>query len=261
MEIIMSLSGKALMVTGASRGIGLAIATGAIAQGARVAGVARTISPELKAAGAHPVPVDLATGEGPGEAVRQAVDMLGGLDVLINNVGAFDARLDGFGAITDAQWQHTFEVNFFSAVRAIRAALPSLLERQGAIVNVSSIRGRFPQPPTVDYGTSKAALTNLGKALAEELGPRGVRVNSVSPGPTRTPAWESETGIGATLAAANGTTVTELLAGLPAKAGFNTGRLTEPDEVAALVLFLASGQARNINGADYIIDGGQSKTA
>lgn len=256
----MSLSGKAVLVTGASQGIGLATVTDAIAQGARVVGVARTARPELKATGAHPVEVDLATAEGPAEAVRQATDVLGGIDVLINNVGAFDARLEGFGAITDAQWQHTFEVNFFSAVRAIRAALPSLLERQGAVVNVSSIRARFPQPGTVDYGASKAALTNLGKALAEELGPRGVRINTVSPGPTRTPAWESEHGIGATLAAASGSTVEEFLSGFPAKAGFNTGRLTEPAEVAALVLFLASGQARNINGADYIIDGGQSKT-
>ncbi|MFI0418678.1 SDR family oxidoreductase [Spongiactinospora sp. 9N601] len=219
------------------------------------------MSEDLKAVGAHAVAVDLATADGPGQAVRQAVDLLGGIDILINNVGAFDARLGGFGEITDAQWQHTFEVNFFSAVRAIRAALPSLLERQGAIVNVSSIRGRFPQPATVDYGASKAALTNLGKALAEELGPRGVRVNTVSPGPTRTPAWEGEHGIGAVLAAAGGSTVPEFLAGFPARAGFNTGRLTEPDEVAALVLFLASGQARNINGGDYIIDGGQSKTA
>ena len=257
----MSLSGKTLVVTGASQGIGLAVARGGVSEGARVLGVARTISPELKASGAVPMSADLSTTEGPRDVVRRAVTEFGELDVLVNNVGAFDARLDGFTAITDEQWQSTFEVNFFSAVRAIRAALPTLLKRRGAIINVSSIRGRFPQPATVDYGAAKAALTNLGKALAEELGQQGVRVNTVSPGPTRTPAWESDHGIGAALAAANGTTVREFLAGFPSKAGLNTGRLTEPDEVAALVLFLASGQVHNINGADYVIDGGQSKTA
>jgi putative oxidoreductase len=256
-----SLSDKTLVVTGASQGIGLAIVRNAREQGAQVVGAARTITAELKATGALPVAADLSTAEGPHQVVQQAVTEFGGIDVLVNNVGAFDARLDGFDAISDAQWQYTFEVNFFSAVRAIRAAVPSLIDRQGTIVNVSSVRARFPQKPTVDYGAAKAALTNLSKALAEELGPRGVRVNAVSPGPTRTPAWESERGIGADLAQAALTPLPEFLAGFPGKAGLNTGRFTEADEVAALVLFLASGQARNINGADYLIDGGQSKTA
>lgn len=257
----MSLKEKTLLVTGASQGIGLAVAHGAAAQGARVAGVARTVTADLTDSAALPIQADLATATGPAEVVKRVVDEFGGLDVLVNNVGAFDARLRGFAAITDAQWQHTFEVNFFSAVRSIRAAVPSLKQAQGAIVNVSSIRGRFPQPATVDYGAAKAAMTNLSKGLAEELGPHGVRVNTVSPGPTRTPAWESDQGIGAELAAANDTTLDKFLAGFPGKAGLNTGRLTEPDEVADVVLLLASGQARNINGADYVIDGGQSKTA
>lgn len=256
----MLLTGKTMLVTGASRGIGLAVARAATAEGAHVAGVARTITTDLSSGGVVPVAADLASTDGPGEVVQRVVAEFGGLDVLVNNVGAFDARLDGFAAISDAQWQRTFEVNFFSAVRTIRAALPSLTERRGSIINISSIRGRFPQPATIDYGAAKAAMTNFSKALAEELGPTGVRVNAVSPGPTRTPAWEGEHGIGATLAAAHGTTVREFLAGFPSKAGLNTGRLTEPDEVAAVVLLLASGQARNINGADYIIDGGQSKT-
>jgi len=257
----MSLTGKTLLVTGASRGIGLAIARAALAEGAHVVGVARTITPELNGSGALPVAVDVASADGPDEVVRRAVAEFGGLDVLVNNVGAFDARLDGFAAISDAQWQHTFEVNFFSAVRAIRAALPWLTDRHGTIINISSIRGRFPQPGTIDYGAAKAAMTNLSKALAEELGPKGVRVNTISPGPTRTPAWEGEHGIGAALASARGTSVAEFLAGFPSKAGLNTGRLTEPEEVAAVVLLLTSGHARNINGADYIVDGGQSKTA
>jgi putative oxidoreductase len=256
----LSLSAKTLIVTGASQGIGLAIARRAVQDGARVVGAARTISPELRESGATPVAVDLSTPHGPAELVDRTLTEHDGPDVLVNNVGAFEARLHGFSAITDDQWNHTFQVNFFSATRLIRAALPHLLERQGAIINVSSIRGRSPQPPTVDYGAAKAALTNTSKALAEELGPHGIRVNTISPGPTRTPAWEGPNGIGASMAAHAGTTIPQFLQAFPTKAGLNTGRLTEPDEVAALALFLASGQARNINGADYIIDAGQSKT-
>lgn len=257
----MSLKGKVLLVTGASQGIGLAIAQRAIAEGAHVAGVARRITPELEKSGALPISADLATREGPDNATNAAISEYGGIDVLVNNVGAFDARVHGILSVTEEQWQHTFEVNFFSAVRAVRAALPSLLQRQGSIINVSSIRARFPQPGTVDYGAAKAALTNFSKALAEELGPQGVRVNTVSPGPTRTPAWEGDDGIGATLAAARDTTVADFLDVFPRQAGLNTGRLTEPDEVAELTLLLASGAVRNINGADHVIDGGQSKTA
>lgn len=256
----MSLTGKTLLVTGASRGIGLAITRAARTEGANVVGVARTSTPELNDSDALPVTADLTSAEGADEVMQRVVAEFGGLDVLVNNVGAFDARLEGFAAISDAQWQRTFEVNFFSAVRTIRAALPWLTDRHGTIINISSIRGRFPQPGTIDYGAAKAAMTNLSKALAEELGPKGVRVNTISPGPTRTPAWEGEHGIGAALASAHGCTVAEFLAGFPSKAGLNTGRLTEPDEVAAVVLLLASGHARNINGADYIVDGGQSKT-
>jgi putative oxidoreductase len=139
--------------------------------------------------------------------------------------------------------------------------LPSLIERRGTIVNVSSARARMPQAPVVDYSAAKAALTNLGKALAEELAPQGVRVNTISPGPTRTPAWESDDGFGASLAAAAGTTVDEFLAAFPVRAGLLTERLTEPDEVASVVLLLASGRVGNVTGADYIVDGGQIKTA
>lgn len=119
-----------------------------MAEGAEVAGVARGITPELEESGALPISADLATREGPERAASRAISEFGGIDVLVNNVGAFDARVDGILSVTDDQWQHTFEVNFFSAVRAVRAALPSLLRRQGAIVNVSSIRGRSPQPGT-----------------------------------------------------------------------------------------------------------------
>jgi putative oxidoreductase len=174
---------------------------------------------------------------------------------------SFEARTAGFAAVTDDDWQRTFEINLFSAVRAIRAALPSLVERAGAIINVSSINARVPQPPVVDYAAAKAALTNLSRTLAEELGPQGVRVNTVSPGPTQTPAWEAAEGFGAALARAAGTTLEQFLADFPSSAGLSTDRMTEPEEVAAIVALLASGTARNVNGSDWVIDGGQAKAA
>jgi len=256
------LRNKVAVVTGASRGIGLAIAEALSREGAHVIAGARQPGERLaELERVLPVAVDLATEDGPARLVDTATAEFGGIDVLVNNVGAFEARTAGFAEVSDADWQRTFEINLFSAVRAIRAALPSLVERRGAIVNVSSINARVPQPPVVDYAAAKAALTNLSRTLAEELGPQGVRVNTVSPGPTRTPAWEAADGFGATLAEAAGTSVEQFLADFPTAAGLSTDRMSEPEEVAAVVVLLASGAARNVNGSDYVVDGGQAKAA
>lgn len=258
----LEMDGKIAVVSGASKGIGLAITKVLSREGARVVAAARHSSPELEGLdGVVPVAVDLATPDGPAELIRVAVEKLGGVDVLVNNVGSFGARTEGFAAVTDDDWQHSLEINLFSAVRATRAAIPSLLERRGAIINISSARARVPQPPVIDYAAAKAALTNLSRTLAEELGPKGVRVNTVSPGPTRTAAWEEPGGFGAALAEAKGTSLESFLDGFPEMAGLSTGRMTEPDEVAAIVLLLASGRIRGANGSDFLIDGGQAKAA
>jgi putative oxidoreductase len=261
MNMTKRLEGKVAIVTGASQGIGLAIVEALADEGAQVIGAARSVSAELRAVSPEALAVDLATPEGPGELVAHAIGRGGGVDVLVNNVGAFHARTEGFANVEDADWQASLELNLLSPVRTIRAALPSLLERHGAIINVSSINARVPQPPVVDYAAAKAALTAVGTALAEELGPQGVRVNTVSPGPTRTPAWESPDGFGASLARASGTSLDAFLDDFPTNAGLSTGRLTEPDEVAAIVALLASGRLRNANGSDFTIDGGQNKAA
>ncbi|MEU1045270.1 SDR family oxidoreductase [Streptomyces sp. NPDC005897] len=256
------LNGKTALVTGAGRGIGLAVVRALAAEGVRVIAAARTPTPEVEAAGAIPMAVDLSDPAGAERLVSEATAELGGIDILVNNVGGGDGGLTGgFLDTTEAQWAEVVDLNFFATVRVTRAALPALLAAHGAIVNVSSIGARVPHGGPIAYTTAKAALTAFGKALVHEFGPQGVRVNTVSPGPVRTAMWESRTGYGAELAASMGVSHAELLAGLPAAMGMLIDRLVEPDEVATLVTYLASPLAAATTGADFLIDGGAVKTA
>jgi NAD(P)-dependent dehydrogenase (short-subunit alcohol dehydrogenase family) len=196
--------------------------------------------------------------------VDTALEELGGIDILINNVGGGDSdqlTLGGFLDSSDDQWRHYLDVNLFSAVWTTRAALPSLVDHRGAIVNISSINAHLPAAGPVGYSEAKAALTAFGKRLSEEFGPRGVRVNTVSPGIVGTRIWRGSDRVGAKLAAAQGISQEELLAALPQQFGIASRRISEPEEVAALVTFLVSGKAANIVGADLVIDGGTLKTS
>ncbi|MGV9280553.1 oxidoreductase [Streptomyces sp. NPDC003730] len=257
----LNLTSKSAVVTGAGRGIGLATVRALTAEGVRVVGAARTITLELKETGAYTVSADLSTARGVADLMESALVELGGIDLLVNNVGGGDdVEPVGFLDTDDTQWTRVFDINLLSAVRATRAALPSLIERRGSIVNVSSINSRLPAAGPVAYSAAKAALAALGKSLAEEFGPQGVRVNSVSPGVVRTSIWEDPEGFGGKVAAGAGVEHATFLQQIPQAFGITTGRITEPDEVAALIVFLLSDVAGNITGTDHVIDGGTVKT-
>lgn len=259
----LQLTNTTALVTGASRGIGLATVRALTAEGVRVAAAARTISPELRETGALAIPVDLLAPEAPTQLIDRVTTELGDLDLLVNNVGggSGEGQTGGFLSFTDEQWQASFDLNFLVAVRTSRAALSSLVRRRGALVNVSSNGARMPHAGPVTYTTAKAALTAFSKALAEEFGPHGLRVNTISPGPVRTAMWESPDGYGAALARSMGVTQEQLLDRLPAAMGMTTGRLLEPSEVAAAITYLASPLAASMSGTDLLIDGGALKTA
>ncbi|HEY9294491.1 MAG TPA: SDR family oxidoreductase [Microlunatus sp.] len=260
----LGLNQKTALVTGASRGIGLAVARTLAAEGVRVVGAARTITPDLDKIAAATVAADLSRPEGAAEVVESALEAVGGLDYLINNVGGGDATglgLGGFLDTDDEQWRSMINLNLLSTVWTTRAALPSILQRRGAIVNVSSVNAKVPTGSPVGYAEAKAALSVLGKRLSEEFGPQGVRVNTVSPGPVATPLWTDPQGFGGKVAEAAGVAHADLLAGLPQQFGVTSGRMTEPEEVAHLIAFLLSDRATNIHGADYVIDGGTLKAA
>jgi NAD(P)-dependent dehydrogenase (short-subunit alcohol dehydrogenase family) len=259
----LDLDGKVAVVTGAGKGIGLAVAMALASEGAHVVAGSRSAGGLDGLDGITPVAIDLSAADGPAQLIRRAIEEHGQIDVLVNNVGAVRMRTNGFLGTSDEDFAWAMQMNFFIALRASRAALAAMAERgTGAIVNVASVNAFFqPDAATIDYGAAKAALVNLTKTLAQEFGPRGIRVNAVSPGPVATDLWLGEHGVAETVAKATGvdaeTARQTIIAGI---GGFATGRFTTPEEVATLITFLASSRAGNITGVNYIIDGGLIKT-
>jgi NAD(P)-dependent dehydrogenase (short-subunit alcohol dehydrogenase family) len=259
----LELREKVVIVTGASKGIGLAIARAFAREGALVVAGARSTGSLDGIPGVTGVPVDLTLPDAPAELVARALEKHGRLDVLVNNVGAVRLRLEGFLGTSDEEFAWSMNMNFFSALRATRAAVTQMLATGGgSVVNVASVNAFFqPDAGTIDYGAAKAALLNLNKTLAQELGPKGIRVNAVSPGPVSTELWLGENGVAHTVARATGLDPEAARAKVVASiGGFATGRFTTPEEVADLVLFLASARAGNITGSNFVIDGGLIKT-
>ncbi|MFD8999601.1 SDR family NAD(P)-dependent oxidoreductase [Streptomyces sp. NPDC059582] len=254
------LQDRTAVVTGASRGIGLAVAKALVAAGAQVVAVARNSSPGLEVlvqeGGVRRIPLDLSE---PDSAERLAAAAGPRIDVLVNNVGAAPARPGGFLSVTDAEWRRTIELNLFTAVSVTRSVLPLMLEAgRGSIVNIGSVNAELPDPMVIDYSAAKAALANFSKGLSKEFGPRGVRVNCISPGPVETDLWLGGGGVADTVSAAAGLSAEDVMA--QAAAATVSGRFSRASEVADLVVFLAGDRAANILGSDVRIDGGYVPT-
>jgi NAD(P)-dependent dehydrogenase (short-subunit alcohol dehydrogenase family) len=258
------LSGKVAAVTGAGRGIGLAVTRALVEEGVSVVAAARTISEDLsrlavESSRVHPVHVDLTTPDGPALLVDEALGRFGGVDILVNNVGGVRPRMGGFLSITDEDWHWGLTMNLLVAVRTAREVVPRLLERGGGtIVNISTVMSYLPDPDVYDYTAGKAALTNFSKALSKEFGPRGIRVNTVSPGPVATELWTREDGIAPAVVQATGIDQDTFLKEMAGRSV--SDRFTQAQEVADLVLLLASDRAGNVLGADFAIDGGMITT-
>jgi NAD(P)-dependent dehydrogenase (short-subunit alcohol dehydrogenase family) len=247
------LDGIRALVTGGSAGIGLATARCLIAGGARVAIASRHPEAAAEELGAHPVAADLATASGPGDAVAAAARELGGLDVLVNNIGV--VRIGEWHELTDADWEAAWETNVMSYVRAIRAALPHLREsNRAAVVNVASTSGKRPSVGMPEYSVTKAAVLSLSRLVADAHAKDGIRCNAVCPGPTRTPAWLGEGGLADQTAARSGRDRDAVLEAVGA--GRPMGRMAEADEIAAVIAFLASPAASYVTGAAWSADGG-----
>jgi NAD(P)-dependent dehydrogenase (short-subunit alcohol dehydrogenase family) len=252
-------TGKRALVTGGTRGIGAAIVHRLRGAGATVVTTARSTPQDLSQPERF-VAADLSTAVGTEQVVRTVRERLGGLDILVHNVGGSSAPGGGFAALTDDAWQDALNTNLLAAVRLDRGLLPLMLaQRTGVIIHISSIQRRLPLfEATLAYAAAKAALSTYSKGLSNEVGPKGVRVVSVAPGFTETTAASALIDrLAATADTDRQTARAQLMQSL---GGIPLGRPAWPTEVAELVAFLASDRAASITGSEYVIDGGTIPT-
>ena len=251
-------TGKRVLVSGGTKGLGRATVDRFLASGAQVITSARGAIEPLK--GVAFVQADLTTAAGSEALAKAAIDRLGGVDILVHVMGGSSTPGGGFVALTDEHWLSELNLNLLAAVRLDRLLIPQMIERGvGSVVHVTSIQSVLPLPDaTTAYASAKAALRTYSKSISKELGPKGVRVNTVSPG------WIMTEGTDVFLKRiqdANGGTIEDarqlVLDGL---GGIAIGRGAEPYEVAEAIAFLASDRASSIHGSELVVDGGTVPT-
>jgi 3-oxoacyl-[acyl-carrier protein] reductase len=258
----LGLEGRVCVVTGASRGIGVAVAERLCAEGGRVLLVARSAEALVEAAArcsraggeAAPLSLDVTDPDAGERMVTAAIERFGSLDVLVNNAGT--ARRKRLEETTDADWQDAWEINVMAPMRAMRAAIPGMLERGwGRIVNISSSAGKRPTSQTPDYSVAKAAELSLSRLLDDRYAERGVLVNAVCPGPVKSEMWMAPGGLldQAIELGGGGSRETALEA---VGAGRPIARLAEVAEIADAIVFLCSERASYVSGAAWSVDGG-----
>jgi NAD(P)-dependent dehydrogenase (short-subunit alcohol dehydrogenase family) len=279
------LSGARVLVTGGTRGIGAATVRRLAAAGARVVAAARTVpeptvpeptvpeptAPEPTApeptVPAWPddgscrfVAADVGTADGVAALAAQALDLLGGIDIVVSNAGSQTHRPEGILGFSDEDWQRDLDINLLSAVRLDRALLPTMIAqgRGGAIIHVGSNAARMPRPASLPYTAAKAALSAYSKGLARQAGPHGIRVNVVLPGLIRTEALDTRM---TALADQTGATAETVLENTIAALAIPLERAGTADDVAQLITFLASpAAAAYLTGSQFTVDGGALPT-
>ena len=242
-------AGKRAIVTGGSRGIGAAIAQRLIDGGASVVTTARSATDQTPT-GATFIPGDISTLAGVQAFAAAALEVLGGVDIVVNNAAAARAHLGGISSIPDEEWLDALDLNYLSAVRVTNALLPALRESGAGsvVVNISSGAAVLPAAPLAHYAAAKAALNAYSKALASELAPAGIRVTTIMPGNVLTPGADA---IRQNFADAMGVPLEATTSAVP------LGRPGDPHDIAEAVAYLASDRAQWVTGANLVVDGGE----
>jgi 3-oxoacyl-[acyl-carrier protein] reductase len=248
----LGLRDRVCVVTGSTEGIGRETARLLAEEGARVATCGRREEGPSVGEAVH-VARDLARPEAPRELVGEVERALGPVEVLVNNVGI--AVQTAFDELSEDDWESMWQLNVMSYVRAIEAVLPGMRGRGfGRIVNVSSTAGKRPSTGMPNYSVTKAAVLSLSRLVADVYAKDGIFCNAVAPGPTASPAWLADGGLADQAAERSGKSRDEVLADVAR--GRPLGRLAEPTEIAAVIVFLCSDRAKYVTGAAWSVDGG-----